>query len=72
MLSLKSVLALLVVGASVSSSPMLSSSLPLEKKRVVGHVSGEGQAPIVKAYSRLILIDGLVLRAIIHVVILNS
>jgi hypothetical protein len=25
------------------------------------YVSGEGQAPIVKAYSRLILVDGLVL-----------
>ncbi len=50
-----------LVGASASSSSMLPSSLPLEKKRVVGHVSGEGLAPIVKAYSRLILVDGLVL-----------
>ncbi len=33
-------------------------------------VSGEGLAPIVKAYSRLILVDGLVLWAIIHVCIL--
>ena len=48
------------VGASTSSSSMLPSSLPLEKKRVVGHVSGEGLAPIVRAYSRLILVDGTV------------
>jgi hypothetical protein len=60
-LSLKSVLTLLVVGASASSSSMLPSSLLLEKKRVVGHVSGEGLAPIVSAYSRLILVDGTVL-----------
>ena len=58
-LSLKSALALLE--ASASSSSMLPSSLPLEKKRVVGHVSGEGLAPIVSAYSRLILVDGTVL-----------
>ena len=32
-----------------------------EKKRVVGHVSGEGLAPIVSANSRLILVDGTVL-----------
>ena len=50
-----------LVGASASSSSMLPSSLPLEKKRVVGHVSREGLAPIVKAYSRLIPVDGLVL-----------
>ncbi len=50
-----------VVGASASSSSMLPSSLPLEKKRVVGHVSREGLAPIVSAYSRLILVDGTVL-----------
>ena len=49
------------VEASASSSSMLPSSLPLEKKRVVGHVSGEGLAPIVSAYSRLILVDGTVL-----------
>jgi hypothetical protein len=49
------------VGASASSSSMLPSSLTLEKKRVVGHVSREGLASIVKASSRLILIDGLVL-----------
>ncbi len=35
-------------------------------------VGGEGLAPIVSAYSRLILVDGTVLWAIIHVVILNS
>ena len=46
---------------SASSSSKLPSSLPLEKKRVVGHVSGEGLAPIVSAYSRLILVDGTVL-----------
>ena len=40
---------------------MLPSSLPLEKNRVVENVSREGLAPIVKAYSRLILVDGLVL-----------
>jgi hypothetical protein len=40
---------------------MLPSSLPLEKKRVVRHVSREGLAPIVRAYSRLILVDGSVL-----------
>ena len=39
---------------------MLPSSLLLEKNRVVGHVSGEGLAPIVSAYSRLILVDGTV------------
>ena len=50
-----------LVGASASSSSMLPSSLPLEKKRVVGHVSGEGLAPIVSANSRLILVDGTVL-----------
>ncbi len=58
-LSLQSALTLLE--QSASSSSMLPSSLPLEKKRVVGHVSREGLAPIVKAYSRLILVDGLVL-----------
>ena len=36
-----------------TSSSMLPSSLPLEKKRVVGHVSGEGLAPTVSAYSRM-------------------
>ncbi len=52
-----------LVGASTSSSSMLPSSLPLEKTRVVGHVSREGLAPIVRAYSRprLILVDGSVL-----------
>ena len=60
-LSLKLKVSLGLVGASASSSSMLPSSLPLKKKRVVGHVSREGLAPIVKAYSRLILVDGLVL-----------
>ena len=50
-----------LVGASASSSSMLPSSLPLEKKSVVGHVSGEGLAPIVSTYSRLMLVDGTVL-----------
>jgi hypothetical protein len=55
---------------------MLPSSLPLEKKRVVGHVSGEGLAPIVKAYSRLVTDprrwSGTVsYYSIIHVVVLN-
>ncbi len=59
-LSLKSI-SLDLVGSSASSSSMLPSSLPLEKKRVVRHVSGEGLAPIVSAYSRLILVDGTVL-----------
>ena len=49
------------IEVNASSSSMLPSSLPQEMKWVVGHVSGEGLAPIVSAYSRLILVDGTVL-----------
>ena len=57
-LSLNSVLALL----KRVPAPLQCSPLPyLWKRRGSGHVSREGLAPIVKAYSRLILVDGLIL-----------
>ena len=58
-LSLKSALDLL----ERVPAPLQCSPLPYlwKKKRVVGHVSGEGLAPIVSTNSRLILVDGTVL-----------
>ncbi len=55
------VVLVLIPTATRWSKPQQAELVPLKKKRVVRHVSGEGLAPIVSAYSRLILVDVTVL-----------